>query len=383
MKTLKCFAHWFLAALIATVAMSAGAAPSKQYEFRMSPKATLSASPTTIQFIATFKNTTPSGNSTFDSLKIVTGLKEATGIEVLSVDSVEYNTEDKNGNLASPTWSVGSFDLTGTGVSIVGSNQVIAVGGINPPIKPGTPNILRVKFTANVAACTSVNATWTPTVWTGSNFGGDVFNNLTGSLFTTGCNAVLACTEEQTVPPSGVSQTTITRVTDKDNACTTTQIGLNLNFDLVNRNIEILWDEVTYPNVVLKSETDWPIEAIPTNANWPKRTRGAWKAYATGPLAGQPAYIDLPACTSDSQPMFSPLPVTPSSVLSTMPVLTNIGPSTLANSPYSDNERARICIYEETFTVQPPASCPVGATAGCVAVHSLMWISGDLWLSRN
>jgi hypothetical protein len=150
----------------------ANAAPQKIYDLAVTP-ASLSAGATNQTLTATFKNATPSGNSTINSIKLFAAAPAGFTIT----------------------------EATGSG------NEVIQPGGQSvwvsnvPGVRPGKFYVLTMKVTTPAAAdCNGASVQWTADVRTGNSFSGDPFapNDITAT--TTALS--VSCALSFTTPPS-------------------------------------------------------------------------------------------------------------------------------------------------------------------------------------
>ncbi len=135
-----------VAAIVVPVTI-ATAAPEKIFTLTMSPSS-IPAGATNVTVTATFKNATPSGNSTINSLKLA-----ATGAPGATITSA-----------------------TGTGTEVVAADgRSVSVTGI-PPVKPGKTYVLTMKLTTPAqTSCSGTSITWSGSAWTGNSFSGDTF----------------------------------------------------------------------------------------------------------------------------------------------------------------------------------------------------------------
>ena len=135
-----------VAAIVVPVTM-ATAAPEKIFTLTMSPSS-IPAGATNVTVTATFKNATPSGNSTINSLKLA-----ATGAPGATITSA-----------------------TGSGTEVVAADgRSVSVTGI-PPVKPGKTYVLTMKLTTPAqTSCSGTSITWSGSAWTGNSFSGDTF----------------------------------------------------------------------------------------------------------------------------------------------------------------------------------------------------------------
>ena len=141
-----------VAAIVVPVTI-ATAAPEKIFTITMSPSS-IPAGATNVTVTATFKNATPSGNSTINSLKLA-----ATGVPGATITSA-----------------------TGTGTEVVAADgRSVSVSGI-PPVKPGKTYVLTMKLTTPAqTSCSGASITWSGSAWTGNSFSGDTFRFVAGS----------------------------------------------------------------------------------------------------------------------------------------------------------------------------------------------------------
>jgi hypothetical protein len=141
-----------VAAIVVPVTI-ATAAPEKIFTITMSPSS-IPAGATNVTVTATFKNATPSGNSTINSLKLA-----ATGAPGATITSA-----------------------TGTGTEVVAADgRSVSVSGI-PPVKPGKTYVLTMKLTTPAqTSCSGTSITWSGSAWTGNSFSGDSFHFVAGS----------------------------------------------------------------------------------------------------------------------------------------------------------------------------------------------------------
>ena len=119
----------------------------------MSPSS-IPAGATDVTVTATFKNATPSGNSTINSLKLA-----AAGAPGATITSA-----------------------TGSGTEVVAADgRSVSVTGI-PPVKPGKTYVLTMKLTTPPqTSCSGTSITWSGSAWTGNSFSGDTFRFVAGS----------------------------------------------------------------------------------------------------------------------------------------------------------------------------------------------------------
>ena len=141
-----------VAAIVVPVTI-ATAAPEKIFTLTMSPSS-IPAGATNVTVTATFKNATPSGNSTINSLKLA-----ATGAPGATITSA-----------------------TGTGTEVVAADgRSVSVTGV-PPVKPGKTYVLTMKLTTPAqTSCSGTSITWSGSAWTGNSFSGDTFRFVAGS----------------------------------------------------------------------------------------------------------------------------------------------------------------------------------------------------------
>jgi len=135
-----------VAAIVVPVTI-ATAAPEKIFTLTMSPSS-IPAGATNVTVTATFKNATPSGNSTINSLKLAAN--DAPGATITSA--------------------------TGTGTEIVAADgRSVSITGV-PPVKPGKTYVLTMKLTTPAqTSCSGTSITWSGSAWTGNSFSGDTF----------------------------------------------------------------------------------------------------------------------------------------------------------------------------------------------------------------
>jgi hypothetical protein len=135
-----------VAAIVVPVTI-ATAAPEKVFTLTMSPSS-IPAGATNVTVTATFKNATPSGNSSINSVKLA-----ATGVPGATITSA-----------------------TGSGTEVVAADgRSVSVSGI-PPVKPGKTYVLTMKLTTPAqTSCSGASITWSGMAWTGSSFSGDTF----------------------------------------------------------------------------------------------------------------------------------------------------------------------------------------------------------------
>ena len=135
-----------VAAIVVPVTI-ATAAPEKIFTITMSPSS-IPAGATNVTVTATFRNATPSGNSTINSLKLA-----ATGVPGATITSA-----------------------TGSGTEVVAADgRSVSVTGI-PPVKPGKTYVLTMKLTTPAqTSCSGASITWSGSAWTGNSFSGDAF----------------------------------------------------------------------------------------------------------------------------------------------------------------------------------------------------------------
>ena len=135
-----------VAAIVVPVTI-ATAAPEKIFTLTMSPSS-IPAGATNVTVTATFKNATPSGNSTINSLKLA-----ATGAPGATITSA-----------------------TGAGTEVVAADgRSVSVTGV-PPVKPGKTYVLTMKLTTPAqTSCSGTSITWNGSAWTGNSFSGDTF----------------------------------------------------------------------------------------------------------------------------------------------------------------------------------------------------------------
>jgi hypothetical protein len=190
-----------LLSLVAFVFATAGnAAPEKKLSVSMSPSV---AAPSSITaFTATFKNETPNGNSSVNSLRL-------TLPDGFAVDTATANP--------SANWT-GSVSWTDRTISI--SNM--------SPLKPLASFVLtfRAKVPALGASCPVF--TWNAAAWTGSNFSGDTFRQLFPPELDVNSTTTLATALElrfQSLPSSVTVEGTYSfAVTQASANCTTTSL---------------------------------------------------------------------------------------------------------------------------------------------------------------
>lgn len=338
---------WFQFALSLTliaIAASSAAAPQKQFTLTLSQAGPL-------RVAAKLTNTSPNGNSSFNSFDLDLGGFMPSG----PVTLVHSAT-------SSPSFTA---DLT----SVPGH---VRISNLTPV---GRTEFVVVTFGLQSTCPSSGNATVDATVWTGSNFSGELFNDLSGvQSVSAGCDTVIAsCAPPANVynePPSPSGNvTSIERLPNKDgSACQ--PIAFNVTFLDGDRTVFVQWDEVTFPNVVLRATVSWPVELTETATSFPKRTQVAWEELSPG----VPKYTLAPACASD---------VPPTTTNTTMPIVNY--------APYT-GQKVRACLVEEAFKAQsassvpapsPACPAPTSAAVGCILVDSVFYITGDPWLSRQ
>ena len=159
----------FIVAVLALAAFAVpAAAQQKVYSLNMAPPSITSGAPAAMT--ATFKNETPNGNSTINSM-----------------------------SLTAPT------GLTITAASIAIGNVAIVSGGktVNItnmyPVKPGDSVVLSLTVTS-VATCTPSSGNWSAVVYTGSNLSGQTFglvanhSSLGTTIGSSGCSYTFTTT---------------------------------------------------------------------------------------------------------------------------------------------------------------------------------------------
>jgi hypothetical protein len=141
-----------VAAIVVPVTI-ATAAPEKTFGITMAPSS-IPAGSSNVTVTATFKNATPSGNSSINSVKLF-----ATGAPGATITSA-----------------------TGSGTEVVAADgRSVSVSGI-PPVKPGKTYVLTMKLTTPAqTSCSGTSITWSGSAWTGSSFSGDTFRFVAGS----------------------------------------------------------------------------------------------------------------------------------------------------------------------------------------------------------
>ena len=285
-----------------------------------------------------------------------------------------------------------------SGVRLCAPSSPIATTVVVDPLNPlriKVSNMTGVRpsntFTISVyvyvpPTTTCSTATWDADAWVGNSFNGDPFNPLPGvnpptdrKSIALGCDTVLACGESYNGEPiTDSNSTTITRKDDKDPASPCPDVAVNVVITQAGRTVMIQWDEQTYPNLVLETDTMWPIEAVDdplttsVTETFPKRTKVAW-CPATNPGC-TPVFIEAQLCTKSDSP-------TTADNLATMPAL----PSGLP-PPYDTQvpQRARACIISEAYEVKTFNDCSTaGVSSPCVIVNTIMYVVGDPWLSRQ
>ena len=338
MRDVRGWMKLFMAFVFVAFAMPGLAQPAKIYGLKMSPTA-LPLGGVGLVVTATFKNEVPNGNSSFNSLVLVAPA-----------------------GLTIPAQTI----TTPSGSAVIVGNT-IRVSNISP-VKP--QKSFEFTFTVNVVATTCTSDNWGSTVYAGSNFSGETFaiqpSPLSSIVALVGCDGALACSPSS---PYTEGTTTITR--DVDNPDKAPPICQSVPFNIIlsdsDRLVLIQWDENVAPEVVLKAETEWPVENL-TSTQWPKRTRVAWAV----DNANAPVLIDAPACLlsgTDSPGLVG---------------MDNVFPMVTVPPEYGASpQRARACIYDEQFQVQTASACTGVAAFGCIKVKTKMWISGDPWLSRQ
>jgi hypothetical protein len=161
----------------------ASAAPTKIYDLTMSPTS-LAADTGGQTITATFKNATPSGNSSINSLKL-------------------FATAPAGFQITAAT-GIGTEDVRPDGQSVFVSNI--------PPIKNGKTYVLTMTVTTQATDCSGGSITWTASpggvsnVYTGSNFAGDTFAQNTVSGTTTSVS--VACSLSFTQQPTDALKNT-------------------------------------------------------------------------------------------------------------------------------------------------------------------------------
>jgi hypothetical protein len=351
---------------LAAFAMSATAAPDKLIELLSTvpsaiPAQTVASSdpcadPSLLPLVTlTIKNKSPSGgNANINTVRIFLENAPA-GVVLCNPISLA-----PTGGTAVITDQNGTPLATGNTISISGMSGV----------KPSKSFTVTVRvYVAPNTLCTS--ATWNVDAWVGNSFNGDPFNpdpdvgpNADKKTVGIGCDAVLIGCGGGLQETSGGNTTSLTRFPDKDgSACE--EVAINLLFSDQNRTVEAQWNQTAHPNLVLKSDTLWPIEDL-TGSLWPARTRIAY----TVDEFGAPKFFPAPAC-GDTAP-----PTTSNFTMPDLPTNDPLIPDEL------EGTRSRMCIVFEKFDVQPLSSCPA-SPFGCVRVQTIMWITGDAWLSRQ
>lgn len=223
------------------------------------------------------------------------------------------------------------------------------------------------------ATCSSATA-WPIFASTGNTFSSvDKFTQDKPLQAAFGCDIVLGCAGTYTEPPGAGPNdpsVTIQRFPDKNDGTTCVPTGFNVTF-ISQRQVQVVWDEGNFPNVVLKTTVTWPKELTEQTTSFPKRTQVAWAE--TSP--GNPNFIAAPACISAAAP--------------TAWTTSNPSPFPLldASHPTYPNVIAKACLISEEFVVQAPATLncpsPTSLSVGCVMVDSVFWLRGDPWLSRQ
>ena len=147
MNILRNAARALLAAVLVAF-VSPASAVDKIYSLNVSPSVPAGATST---ITAIFKNETPSGNSSFNSLT----LNVAGGLSIIGV-SVPHGTASP---VASPT----------------SPQQTINVQGMSPVKNGKSFTITLTVKAAPASGCANASATWSSTTWTGSSLSGDNF----------------------------------------------------------------------------------------------------------------------------------------------------------------------------------------------------------------
>ena len=147
MNILRSAARALLAAVLVAFVTPASAV-DKIYSLNVSPSVPAGATST---ITAIFKNETPSGNSSFNSLT----LNVAGGLSIVGV-SVPHGTASP---VASPT----------------SPQQTINVQGMSPVKNGKSFTITLTVKAAPASGCAAASATWSSTTWTGSSLSGDNF----------------------------------------------------------------------------------------------------------------------------------------------------------------------------------------------------------------
>ncbi len=151
--------RWNIAATVAVTALlvgvvwvAPGSAHTVQKIFSLNVPASLVSGATGVQYQMTFKNETPNGNSSIDSLKA----KVTSGVTIT--------------NATAPS---GWVTFTANQVSI----SHIA------PVKNGQTFVVTLTLdVGQVQSCTGSSVSWTAQAWTGSSFSGDTFKLLTTEI---------------------------------------------------------------------------------------------------------------------------------------------------------------------------------------------------------
>jgi hypothetical protein len=141
-----------VAAIVVPVTI-ATAAPEKIFGITMAPSS-IPAGSTGVTLTATFKNATPSGNSSINSVRLA-----AAGAPGATITSA-----------------------TGIGNEVIAADgRSVSVSGI-PPVKPGKTYVLTMKLTTPAqTSCSGTSITWSGSAWTGSSFSGDSFRFVAGN----------------------------------------------------------------------------------------------------------------------------------------------------------------------------------------------------------
>jgi hypothetical protein len=259
---------------LAAVALPTSAAPEKIFSISVTP-AVLPAGQST-QIEATFRNESPNGNSTVNSLILTLN----TPVNVTLSNALPDN---------------------GTAVINGKSVRVSNMSGL----RPGKAFKLRVTVTVpSGTSCTS--AQWLGQAFTGNSFGGDAFGpaspgaNIAATLI--GCDGILACKGQGTSTFSDGTNATGERGThNKDGSgCVPVPYDFTNNIAASN-NVIMRWDTTLQPAAALTYTLTWEPEFVDETTGLPPPTQVAWELDASGqPLPGK--IVTGRACLSSTLP---------------------------------------------------------------------------------
>src|SRR4051794_6901871 len=168
MNNMRKWVVFLSAVFLATLAVPGLAALQKNYSLNISPASSLGGS--SIKVTAAFKNLSPTGNSTWNSLTLSVNPSGSTGLTIVGVDKPASGTVTFN-------------------------SSTVSISNISP-VNPGDPPYVVTLYVSSPPCPRTVDATWSAVVWSGSNFSGDTFTLVAPSSSTAmhvGCDGTLTC----------------------------------------------------------------------------------------------------------------------------------------------------------------------------------------------